>query len=296
MKYGFVVILASLALVGCGGGNSVDRADLLHTSDLPYAPINSLILHDEGEESYRRAIYSSVAQHSTHYLRGDRLVWEADGQGPTRTTFECDGPQCVESGFMLSTPRSWYPAEKLVMLRRVNGVARVIESFINPESPLSYHTYGGWMEQATFVSLSYLLGGEDNPGAGNRYIYSVAMGISNGQNPDVSLDGATWQGIVVGRDHTVLDSLGYAVTGEAYVTLNSGDDGLEADVWFTRLHNVEARLKDMRWTGLPLQEGGFGRRDAENDWIAGQFFGDRHEEVAGVFERAGVNGAFGGRN
>ena len=197
---------------------------------------------------------------------------------------------------MLSTPRNWRPAENLVMLQRENNVARVIESFINPESPYSYHTYGGWMEQATFVSVSYLHGGEDNPAAGTRYIYGVAMGISNGQNPGMSLDGATWQGFVVGRDQTVLDSVAHAVTGEAYVTLNSGDNGLEADVWFTRLHNVEARLKDMRWTGLALQEGGFGRSDAENDWIAGQFFGDRHEEVAGVFERAGINGAFGGRN
>ena len=152
------------------------------------------------------------------------------------------------------------------------------------------------MEQATFMSASYLLGGEDSPGAGNQSIFSVAMGTSNGQNPDVSLDGATWQGFVVGRDHTVLDNRGYAVTGEAYVTLNSGDGDLEADVWFTRLHNAEERLDDMHWSSLALQEGGFGRHDAENDWIAGQFFGDRHEEVAGVFERAGINGAFGGRN
>ena len=290
MKYRFIVILAALALAGCGGGDSVD------TSDLPYVPLNSILVIDEAEESYRRAIYSSVASNATHYLRGDRLVWNADGQGPTRTTFECDGPRCVESGFLLSTPRSWRPAENLTMLRRVNGIARVIESFINPESTFSYHTYGGWMEQATFVSISYLLGGEDNPAAGSRYIYGVAMGISNGQNPDVSLDGATWQGFVVGRDRTFLDHFANSVTGEAYVTLNSGDHGLEADVWFTRLHNVEERLKDMRWTGLALEEGGFGRRDAENDWIAGQFFGSNHEEVAGVFERAGINGAFGGRN
>ena len=59
MKHGFIVILASLTIVGCGGGNSVDRADLLHTSDLPYAPINSLILVDEAEEAYRRAIVTA---------------------------------------------------------------------------------------------------------------------------------------------------------------------------------------------------------------------------------------------
>ncbi len=288
MKHGYILILASLALVGCGGGNSVG------TSEPPYAPLDTLIVSDDAEESYRRAIYSSVAQNATHFLRGDRLVWEADGQGPTRSTFKCDGYQCVESGYLRSSPRSWVPAENLLMLRRVNNVPRVIESATFPES-YSYHIYGGWMEQATFASVSYLLLGEDNPVAGTRYIYSVAMGISNGLNPDVSLDGTTWQGFVVGRDQTILDNSGVAVAGEAYVTLNSGDDGLEADVWFTRLHNVEERLEDMRWSGLALQEGGFGRRDAENDWIAGQFFGDDHEEVAGVFERSGINGAFGGR-
>ena len=111
----------------------------------------------------------------------------------------------------------------------------------------------------------------------------------------MSLDGTTWQGFVVGRDQTILDHFANGVTGEAYVTLNSGDGGLEADVWFTRLHNVDERLEDMRWSGLALQEGGFGRRDAENDWLDGQFFGDSHEEVAGVFERSGINGAYGGR-
>ena len=288
MKYGYMVILASFVLGGCGGGTSVD------SGDLPYAPLNSIVLFDDEEESYRRAIYLSVAQRSTHFLRGDRLVWDADGQGPTRTTFKCDGPQCVESGFSRSTPRTWRPAETLVMLQRVNNIPRVAESYINPES-FSYHNYGGWMEQATFMSLSYLLVGEDNPAAGSQFTIGVVMGISNGQDPDVSLDGTTWQGFVVGRDQTVLENYGHRVTGEAYVTLNSGDDGLEADVWFTRLHNVEERLEDIRWSGLALQEGGFGRRDAENDWIAGQFFGDGHEEVAGVFERSGINGAFGGR-
>ena len=289
MKYGYMAILASIALGGCGGGASVD------SGDFPYAPLNTTVLIDEEEESYRRAVYLSVAQHSTHFLRGDRLVWDADGQGPTRTTSDCDGHWCVESGYLLSTSRIWRPAENLLMLRRGNNVPRVIESSINPESTYSYHIYGGWMEQTTFMSLSYLLGGEDNPAAGSRTIYGAAMGVSNGQDPDVSLDGTTWQGFVVGRDQTVLDHFSYSVTGEAYVTLNSGDHGLEADVWFTRLHNVEERLEDMRWSGLALQEGGFGRRDAENDWIAGQFFGGGHEEVAGVFERSGINGAFGGQ-
>lgn len=289
MKYGYIVILASFALGGCGGGSSVDIADL------PYAPLYSHVLDDEGEESYRRAIYASVAQNSTHFLRGDRLVWDPDGQGPTRSTFECDGTHCVESGFSLTTSRNWFPAENLIFLQRINNVPRVLETFRNPEPIYELHSYGGWMEQATFMSLSYLVGGEGNPATGTKYISNVAMGISNGQNPDVSLDGTTWQGFVVGRDQTILENYGHNVTGEAYVTLNSGADGLEADVWFTRLHNVEQRLADMRWSGLALQEGGFGRRDAENDWIAGRFFGDGHVEVAGVFERFGFNGAYGGR-
>ena len=289
-KHGYVAILASFALGGCGGGTSGD------TADLPYSPLNSVIVYDEGEEAYRRAVFSSVAGNSTHFLRGDRLVWDADGEGPSRTTFECDGPSCVEAGFLLGSPRSWRPPENLLLLQRVNGVPRVVGSSVNQGSIYSYHEYGGWMEQATFVSISYHIGGEGHPAAGNQYTYAVAMGISNGQDPDPSLDGATWQGIVVGRDETILDHFADAVTGEAYVTLNSGDGGLEADVWFTRLHNAEERLDDMRWSGLQLENGGFGRRDAENDWIAGQYFGQEHEEVAGVFERAGINGAFGGRN
>ena len=167
MKYGFTVVLASLALVGCGGGGGGNSAG---TTDLPYAPLSSQLLIDEGEEAYRRAVYLSVAQNSTHFLRGDRLVWDAEGQGPTRTTFECDGPRCVESGYGLSDSRGWRPQGTLRMLQRVNSVPRVVDSFFNPASSFSFHNYGGWMEQATFMSYSILLGGEDNPAAGNQYI------------------------------------------------------------------------------------------------------------------------------
>ncbi len=54
------------------------------------------------------------------------------------------------------------------------------------------------------------------------------------------------------------------------------------------------RWDDMTWRGMTVTKDGFGHRAGPGDTISGRFFGPGQEEVGGVFERAGIAGAFGG--
>ena len=50
----------------------------------------------------------------------------------------------------------------------------------------------------------------------------------------------------------------------------------------------------MTWHDLIVSGGDFARAIAPDDRISGQFFGPEAQEVAGIFERDGIAGAFGG--
>ena len=73
--------------------------------------------------------------------------------------------------------------------------------------------------------------------------------------------------------------------------------GMEVDVAFTRLFNRHTGElhPDISWNDMDVGNGSFSRFDAADDRIAGEFFGPEQEEVAGIFERAGIAGAFGGQ-
>ena len=81
------------------------------------------------------------------------------------------------------------------------------------------------------------------------------------------------------------------------MTVEFGLSAITADVEFTDIANTETgeRRDDMAWRGMPLEQGGFARRNAPDDTISGRFYGPAEEEVGGIFERDGVAGAFGGK-
>ena len=46
---------------------------------------------------------------------------------------------------------------------------------------------------------------------------------------------------------------------------------------------------------MTVSDGAFGHRGGAGDRSQGRFFGPKQEEVGGVFERAGIAGAFGAK-
>ena len=102
---------------------------------------------------------------------------------------------------------------------------------------------------------------------------------------------------MVGRDAGAAGNLESVVKGDALVSVRLGQSNLRADVEFTGLANaaIGTRYSDMAWRGMTVSGGAFGHRGGAGDRLQGRFFGPRQEEAGGVFERAGIAGAFGAR-
>lgn len=105
------------------------------------------------------------------------------------------------------------------------------------------------------------------------------------------LDGeARWIGLMVGADIRNGD----VVTGRAFIDLRSFSSP-RVDISFTRVRGSGSTIGDidMRWEDVPVLDGAFMSDNGSGNRIEGRFYGDRHQEVGGVFERQSLIGAFG---
>ena len=106
-----------------------------------------------------------------------------------------------------------------------------------------------------------------------------------GMNPKQLDGGARWSGRMVGKDMPS----GKVVTGGAVIELD-GFSASKVDVSFTRIRGSDVVLKDMTWEDVAVIDGAF---ISDNRSLEGRFYGDRHQEAGGVFERQSIIGAFG---
>ena len=141
---------------------------------------------------------------------------------------------------------------------------------------------GAWMESSAFLAASVEVA--DDEIGDTALAFAVALGDSPGTNP-VARGGGTWTGAMVGSDTHASE----IVKGRATIRIRDFSDP-SADVAFTRVRAASGPRNDMTWTGLSIENGTFA-----NSSIQGTFFGERHTEVAGTFERDRVIGAFGAR-
>ncbi len=184
---------------------------------------------------------------------------------------------------------------ELEVLSGPNGVRKVVERFGGDDTDV--HVLGGWMEHSLFVSQVDRLTREADPRRGAVRVHTDIFGFTTVENPTVPAGGASWQGFVVGRDDSVTQDIEAVVEGEANVFVELGSpQTLRANIVFMNLtgSHTQRSYDDIAWSDLPVMEGGFARRVAEDDTITGQFFGPAQEEVAGIFERSGISGVFGG--
>ena len=122
--------------------------------------------------------------------------------------------------------------------------------------------------------------------------YSVALGDAPETNPSTGT--FAWDGVMVGRNSDIASSsVSNVVQGDAAVSAElSGSGGMSVDVTFSNIKDLNSgsSMADMTWADLSVTNGSF-----DGGTIEGSFFGPRHEEVAGVFQRNFVMGAFGAR-
>lgn len=280
------------ALSACGGGNG-DKPEV----PPPATPEEMAEDGDEPEEpspptpeEVAREDFARIAGEANAILTGDLFGYEEGEAMPERVEY-CGADNC--SVGLVRVGWSSVENRELEILSGPNDIRMVVER--GSDDYALIHALGGWMEHSLFVSQATLY--PENIAPESTSVTSYAFGNASGANPDVPESGASWRGFVVGRDDSVRNDREAVVEGQASVFVEMGADSLLADVAFTDLSNgqTQQNYDDMAWEDLTVSEGGFAHRDAVDHMIAGRFFGPEQQEVAGVFERAGINGAFGGR-
>ena len=247
-------------------------------------------------ERAARADYARISGNANVILFGDAIGYRAGSAVSERVRSACREAKCsLGFGRTFSTASFGVGDVELEILPGRNGVRLVVERGSSETADVT--AFGGWMEHGFFVSQANLFTDGTNPNHGSTVSYAYALGHSTGENPALPGGSAEWRGLVVGRDASVASSLESVVEGEAVIAVRMEASGMRADVAFSELANAHTgtAYDDMAWTGMAVTAGGFAREAAADDTIRGRFLGPDREEVGGVFERAGIAGAFGGR-
>ena len=152
--------------------------------------------------------------------------------------------------------------------------------------------YGGWMEHSLFAVWLEIDTYDGGSFVNRVTAYSLALGDAPGTNPGTGT--LSWDGVMVGRNSDIDSaSVSNVVQGDARVSAAlSPAGGMSVDIAFSNIKDLNSgtSIADMSWTDLSVIGGSFG-----SGTIEGSFYGPAHEEVAGVFERNDVLGAFGAR-
>ena len=179
-------------------------------------------------------------------------------------------------------------------IMRKNGMidlAEVSGQIRDEDANVNIFGYGGWMDESFFFVRNFQYVGDDASLQGARSTSSMVIGDESGTNP--TSGSGRWNGVMVGIDISNTASVDNRIQGDAEVRI---DDFLnpQVDVDFRNifdLHTERAR-PNMNWRNIPLVAGSFEQGSGGNQ-IQGKFYGDAHEEAAGVFERNMIVGAFG---
>lgn len=283
MRASSVAVLAALSLAALPGCIKSDDREAVAEREVT-------------AEAAARGDYARIAGHANAILFGDGLGYRAGATVAERVSAACRDEVC-SLGFGRAFSGQGFSVEdvELELLTARNGVRMVVERGSTGTSDVT--VFGGWMNASFFASQANRVTDEKNPNFGATIFYSYAVGLASGWNPSAATGRVEWRGFVVGREASVVSSLDSVVLGDATIAVETGPSGALADVAFTGLANAHtgATYDDMTWNGMAVEAGGFVRDNAAGDTIEGRFFGPEGGEVGGVFERAGIAGAFGGR-
>ena len=271
-----VILLAIVATLAACGGSS------------PAKP-------PQTQDAAARASYADIVENANTILFGDALNHFGTGDPVERVRTRCQGDRC-SIGIVRTVKTSDFSTDgvDLEFLGKHRGAMMVKESVRN--AVVDSVTYGGWLDHSFFATQASLFIGADDPRLGATGTYNYSLGNSTGASPRLVDGSARWEGLMLGRDTTVHPSRGGIVKGDATVTVDFGAGGVEVDIAFTNISDLDNAnpRSDMTWENIAFENGGFSYRAATNDYLSGRFYGPKEQEVGGVFERNNVAGGFGG--
>ena len=285
-----LVSMCGLALSACGGGDdgglSFRAADVNGSSAIMATGGSPPDVSAAQAKSQQLAIlYGANIGHRSASIEVD---WEGNFRGGFaeeggRHSVECDPITC-DYGSITFTP---------IMIK--NGVrlatSREIEVYGNGgvETTLGY---GGWMDHSLFVV--FVATETYDGGSFVNWVSGISRALGDAPETNPSTGTFAWNGIMVGRNSN-LESTGVSnvVQGDADISAELSSSGnMSVDVEFSNIKDLNSGVSivDMTWTNISVVNGSF-----DGGTIEGSFYGPQHEEVAGVFERNYVLGAFGAR-
>ena len=259
-------------------------------------------------------------QAATVVLATDQHVFPFEG-GSSRTFTQCSGRVCAVSptpaglGDALEHARADSRADfgirhfaqhlkdslNFKPLTEADHGVPIMESFglRTGERAFNVKFYGGWLHDGAFFVNRTVRDVGVHAGGLATVFDASAVGVANPTAP-TALRGmsGTWEGTMIGTDVGDTVTFGQFVLGDATLVIEDFADPC-VDVVFSNLHDLEtgARLDSRNippWEGIPLNGGSFGEKPvASVDYIQGQFLGDNHAGVVGVFQRSEVVGSFG---
>lgn len=282
------------ALAACGGGPELSLTPDSVQSFTGNAP--PTFTRDGARAELERITREADAQILTDILLDRRI------DGISRFDISCSGPVCrvsvggISDTFSLFDTDSSDRADAVSQQIGEKRGAKIAEDAARISTAgitADVNSYGAWLTHSQFAATKYNIVGSD---------YDELLGVgmfAAGSVGDESYfsppGGAEWHGILVGVDVSNTSTQGDFVQGDAALRI----DNLwrpAVDVVFTDIVNVETgtRHRSMVWRGLPLNGPRF-RAGHDGNMIQGTFYGNRHQEAGGVFERDRIVGAFGAR-
>ena len=297
-------LLATSLLPACGGGGggggsaSVDPDATRIPADSSTPPETSM--EPAETPTAQRARIPGILQRADSLVYSNIFGRRADGSS-FHYEPSCSGPVCdfnePSTGETLLTFRledldlrvdreSEVLAKYSITLFRVNQNRTNVAGDL-PDSDLLV----SWMEHGMFAAIldSYSRGRGD-------FLYAGAGGDLSGTRPG-GITG-TWRGLMVGSPERGAFR-GNKLQGDAALTYTGGARS-SLDAAFTNIRNLDQNnanhsTTEVRFDGIEVSIDGTYKAGGLGNQIQGGFYGPQHEEAAGIFEQAGIVGAFGAK-
>ncbi len=310
----FTIAGGLLLLAACGGGAPVSEIPLPADNSAPSnlaskesLPVDNSVppnLASDLTSDEIGAKFSDLDKAADSLLLSDYLVFSQSVQ-PERFDVSCSSSgKCdvalgrgltmtVRSSFLVGNNAIFNVGTKYKAVGKHNGIplfrGRGQMGIIDRSENVPVVGYGGWLDHGYFVVNTGVAG---EP----AQVVSYSKGEASGTNPDPSGGSGTWTGVMVGSDASQPPKRFNFIRGDAKITIDDFSKP-ELDIAFTKIQDRDARKNhdDMKWTNVKMENGEFKEKESNRDSIQGRFYGPKHNEVSGVFERDQIIGAFGAK-